>query len=41
MMNGYEGWGMGWGAGGFTGICILVTAIIALIVVFAIRRRNR
>lgn len=41
MMNGYDGWGMGWGSRGFAGICILVVAAVVLIAVFAMRRRNR
>lgn len=41
MMNGYSGWGMGWGSGGFVGICILVVAAVVLIAVVAMRRSNR
>jgi hypothetical protein len=41
MMNGYSGWGMGWGSGGFMGIGLLVVAAVVVIAVFAMRRRNR
>lgn len=41
MMDGSEGWGMGWGMGGFGGIGLLVVALLVLGFAFlAVRRRN-
>jgi len=40
-MMGSEGWGMGWGMGGFGGIGLLVVALLVVGFAFlAVRRRN-
>jgi len=41
MMGGSEGWGMGWGMGGFGGIGLLAVALLVVGFAFlAVRRRN-
>lgn len=40
MMGGSDGWGMGWGMGGFGGIGLLVVALLVVGIVLASRRRN-
>ena len=34
MMNGSDGWGMGWGMGGFGGIGLLVVALAVVAIGF-------
>ncbi len=39
MMGGSEGWGMGWGMGGFGGIGVLVVALLVLGIAVMVARR--
>lgn len=38
MMNGYDGWGMGWGMHGFGGGGIILLLLIVVGIVFLARR---